>query len=41
MVREKPANDRKVRKRAEREDRILKAAEQLILTKGYAQHNHR
>ncbi len=36
MVREKIANDRKVRKRAEREDRILKAAEELILTKGYA-----
>ena len=36
MVREKTANDRKVRKRAEREDRILKAAEELILTKGYA-----
>jgi len=36
MVREKTANDRKVRKRAEREDSILKAAEELILTKGYA-----
>jgi len=36
MVRERTANDRKVRKRAEREDRILKAAEELILTKGYA-----
>jgi TetR/AcrR family transcriptional regulator len=36
MVREKTATDRKVRKRAEREDRILKAAEELILTKGYA-----
>jgi TetR/AcrR family transcriptional regulator len=28
--------DRKVRKRAEREDRILKAAERLILAKGFA-----
>ena len=36
MVKGKPAGERKVRKRAEREDRILKAAEQLILTKGYA-----
>jgi AcrR family transcriptional regulator len=36
MVKAKPANERKVRKRAEREDRILKAAEQLILTNGYS-----
>jgi len=36
MVKAKPANERKVRKRAEREDRILKVAEQLFLAKGFA-----
>ncbi len=36
MAKAKPASDRKVRKRAEREDRILKVAEQLFLAKGFA-----
>jgi TetR/AcrR family transcriptional regulator len=36
MKEAKITNERKVRKRAEREERILKAAEQLILVKGFA-----
>ena len=36
MMKENGTPERKVRKRAEREDRILKAAEQLILAKGFA-----
>lgn len=36
MVKATASTDRKVRKKAERGDRILKAAEQLILTKGFA-----
>jgi TetR/AcrR family transcriptional regulator len=36
MVKARPASDRKVRKRAEREDRILKVAHQLFLAKGFA-----
>ena len=36
MVKAKPASERKVRKRAEREDRILAVAKQLFLAKGFA-----
>jgi TetR/AcrR family transcriptional regulator len=36
MVNVMSSTDRKVRKRAEREDRILKAAQELILAKGFA-----
>ena len=36
MVKAKAGSERKVRKRAEREDRILKVAEQLFLSKGFA-----
>lgn len=36
MVDEKRATGRKLRKRIEREDRIIKAAEQLIFAKGFA-----
>jgi AcrR family transcriptional regulator len=36
MANTKPASERKIRKRAEREERILKVAEQLFLEKGFA-----